>query len=381
MPPLPDFDLVFQAFLAQALNAPDIRPPEVTPVDWTAFDAATEARWLAETTSVIKRTGRDNRLDLALNDAVGEVAPQVAGDTVLDFVAGRLDITPAIRFSPDGRDLIYIKINHGFWESMHWTHAPAHDPDRMRTYRPGTDRRRYMTCGFCDGLAALIRRAATVDAATVRFDHVSFGFSLRNGSARHPQVVATFAEATPNAWLVTTGAAIGVTAFFNALFGPHKLYFSDGSFPKDGLKTGALRETLLDFAGVSDRIVFVVPPHLKGIRLDGATTPQEVIFVSVTTVHEAWIATLQAMARHILERFATDDAVMVITQSGVFSAMLGLYLKQAKDELYPDKRLYVFDLGQALDIANPQAAGPYLARADIRDTTLFYIEGAATGSS
>jgi hypothetical protein len=130
------------------------------------------------------------------------------------------------------------------------------------------------------------------------------------------------------------------------------------------------------FAAQSDRIVFAIPPHLRGIQLSESPLPQEQVFLSGAKVHESWAVTLYATARHILRRLESHDRVMVITQSAAFSALLGLFLKLAKDSLFPaSKRLHFFDLGQVTDIANPKCGGPWISKYDIPDKSLFRIEG------
>ena len=172
---------------------------------------------------------------------------------------------------------------------------------------------------------------------------------------------------------IVLGASIGVKACFDSLFGQRRLAFCDGSFPKHGLKTGLLRECLHLFAAEADRVIFVIPPHLKGIRIAGTNVLHEHIFISGSMVHESWIASLYFTVGQILQRVAVEGRVLVITQSAVFSALLGLFLKSAKDAVVPRGTIYFFDLGQVTDIANPLGGGYWVKNHAPADQTLFTL--------
>ena len=76
----------------------------------------------------------------------------------------------------------------------------------------------------------------------------------------------------------------------------------------------------------------------------------------------------------VLARLRTDDRVMVITQSAVFAALLGLFLRQAKDELLPrTKRIFFLDLGQVIDSATPDSGGVWISRHAVPDSALFRV--------
>jgi hypothetical protein len=66
-----------------------------------------------------------------------------------------------------------------------------------------------------------------------------------------------------------------------------------------------------------------------------------------------------------------------MTQSAVFSALLGLFLADARRRLpLPGTVLRYFDLGQALDVAAPNAGGPWVRRNLVRDSSLFHLADA-----
>lgn len=346
------------------------------PIDWRTFDSASEELWLTRTRNLVDAAGaeslRQRRLrEGALGASLASVAGSVDASTLPAFASQHFQIDPFI--PPDDGDLFYVKINHGFWEQIYWVFGGDYDPTRMRVEDPSHFRAHYADSGFLEPLQDLIGRALSDDGREIRFADVHFGVNLSGGMFDHATVLSSLTITPDNRVMV--GSAIGLTAYFHALCGPRKIHFCEGSFAKHGVATGALRSCLQSFAAKSEKIIFVVPPHLRGIRLADAGIPQEVIFVSGTLVHESWAASLYVTTRHILEQLDKSDAIMVLTQSAVFSAVLGLFLKEAKNAFsLLSKRIYFFDLGQVLDIANPLDGGPWLKNNEVRgDLSLFHM--------
>jgi len=374
------FDSFFAAFLRQAIDAgpPDSCRNGASSPEAAEFSAETELRWRDETLASLGRAGpaytkqREAR-HARLAEAMESVATEAAGQAIDAFISAHIDITSGQRFFPTaGEDFYYLKINHGYWEQLL---ALFVDPSRvsLRIRDASGFRRQYLASGFMDALSCAIRNAVSDDGSVIRFPRVHFGVSLSSGTADHPDVLR---EAQSDAFRrqVVLGAAIGVTGFFESLFGPRRLSFCDGSFPKRGLATGLLRESLQAFAAAADRVILVVPPHLRGIRIAGVRLPHEHFLLSGSMVHESWAATLFFTVGRILQRIATGDRVLVITQSAVFSALLGLCLQAAKDAVVPDGRVSFFDLGQVTDIANPPAAGSWLRNHAPTDLSLFTLD-------
>lgn len=200
--------------------------------------------------------------------------------------------------------------------------------------------------------------------------------SLEAGNHDHELVLQRFSFQAPPLQAIALGTTIGLLSVFDTLFGERRLRFADGSFPKRAAMEGTLRETLRAFTRVADRVVFVVPPHLSGLTLDGVTVPQECLLVPGGRVHACWAAALLAITRHILTRLETDDRVLVITQSAVFAALLGLFLRVAKEATAPaGKQIFFFDLGQVLDSATPESGGVWITRHRVGDPSLFRLTG------
>lgn len=363
------------------LLAPGYVPdPMPAAAGWPACpDPGWEAIWEEQTRAAVRQAGAalcDRRAvregDLAAG--LARHAAAVRPESLHRVVGERIAIAPQDRFACDPTsDFWYFKINHGYWEQLYGIHGAA-DPVTRRFTDPAGYRAAYAESGFSLALESLLVRQARDDGHAVSFPGLEFGMSLEAGNHDHETVLRRFPDQPPTLQTIALGATIGLLGTFDTLFGPRLLRFADGSFPKRAAVGGTLRETLSSFARAADRIVFVVPPHLRGLRLDVAEVPQECLPVPSRTVHQCWLAALHATCRHVLARLWTDDRVVVITQSAVFAALLGLFLRQAKDALLPRaKRVFFLDLGQVIDSATPDSGGVWISRHAVHDPDLFRV--------
>ena len=371
-PPAPaGFEALFAEFLTEVLDI----PPAAARVGRVPLEA-----WPAETARLVAAAGqgywrRRQAREARLAAALAATAPLVTPASLRLFASERIAVEPMPNpAAPDEGDSCYININHGFWDQLYAVFASP-DPARMRVTNPERFRGQYVRSGFIDALAAALGRVARVEGTQLEFPGIDLAVSLASGTHDHSDVLAGFAARSPAEQKIVLGAAIGLTSWWETLFPGHRPAFRDGSFPKRGLATGRLRETLAAVAARSARIVFVVPPHLAGVQLIDAAIHQETVPVPAATVHESWVACLEATSRHLLGRLAEDGHLLVITQSAVFSALLGCFLMAAKRRLLPPaSRLAYFDLGQALDVAAPAAGGLWSRRHPIGGGELFCFD-------
>lgn len=345
-------------------------------------EAGWEAIWEEQTRAAVRRAGaalceRRVAREVALAGCLARHAAAVRPESLHRIVGERIAIEPQDRFAcAPAADFWYFKINHGYWEQLYGIHGAA-DPVTRRFTDPAGYRAAYAESGFSLALESLIIRQAQDDGHTVSFPGLEFGMSLEAGNHDHETVLRRFPDQPPKLQTIALGATIGLLGTFDTLLGPRRLRFADGSFPKRAAVGGTLRETLSSFARAADRIVFVVPPHLRGLRLDVTGVPQECLPVPGRTVHQAWAAALHATSRHVLTRLQADDRVVVITQSAVFAALLALFLRQAKDAVLPaTKRVFFFDLGQVIDSATPGSGGVWISRHTVHDPALFQVTDA-----
>jgi len=289
------------------------------------------------------------------------------------FIDTHFDIQPIHKvIAVPQEDFIFSKINHGFWEQLYSVFSEKVIPERMRIRDSKRYAEMYVMSDFVRPLTALLRSQYGSEGAVNATSRVHFALSLHNGMYLHDEVVDRVDA--PNHSLVVPGAAIGAAAFFAPFLDGQKILANDGAFAKLGWLSGQLESMLNDLQKVSHECVFVVPQHLQKIRLAVSELPQSVLPVSGTLVHEGWLASLYSLSFEILHRLSNGRNLLVFTQSGVFSALLGLFLAHAKKALrITSSRLYFFDLGQVLDIANTEESGPWKTNYGIQSDGLFVL--------
>ena len=374
-----DYHSHFATFLAHSLGL--AQPPrfESLNVNLGAFDEVVETELLDATKRLLAEADSwpqspEPVVGLRrLNPAIEAALEELDTKGFRPFVADHFNIKSIdLDKIASADDFIFVKINHGFWEQICALYSDQVDPKRMRITDLARYRPMYVDSRFVAPLACLIKRTSRCAEGILSFQNSTFGFSLGNGTFDHQEIMRSFHKQRPRAQRVSSGAAVGAVGFFNALFPGTRLHVHDGCFPKMGLETGLLRDAIDVCDQTADCVIFVVPPHLHDIRLSQSSLPQEVLCVSGTIVHQSWIATLYAVSLPILRRLAGGDNLLVFTQSGVFSALLGLFLADAKTTLGPRAgRLSFFDLGQVLDVANPVVSGPWLRRVGAVGDKLF----------
>ena len=375
-------DGLYREFLAGVFALPE--PPTLGrfEADLTAFTDSDETALMDATTAWLKSVqdqgGRDfiARETDWLADGLERKQNELDDIGIKSFVERHFSIEyePA-RYMFSDQDCVYVKLNHAFWEDLYALFVKPAQQDRPRRLSLEISRAGTVESGFLCALLYLFRHFSEATANGTVFRGVYVAGGLLNGGLPHRHLMDSFETARPMAQTLVAGAAVGAAAFFAKLFGPGCIHLDDGCLPKYGHETGVLRDILKVHADASDRIIFVVPVHLRGIRLNvSAALDQEVLHVSRRLVHESWIATLHTVASHILTRMLSGERVLVITQCGPFTALLGLYLGRAARELrlQPGQLAY-FDLGQVTDFANQEESGPWLTnhRHKIEGTGLF----------
>lgn len=354
-----DFDALFASFWRRAFDAPSDLNVQSLRFDLGRPDRSVElamADVTARATAVLdcERPLRDVRQALL-------TMPAIRSQNLRSEVERRL----AVRARPSrtfDEEFMYVKINHGFWEQMYWLCAPVYDEASMRPHDRDLYERSYARSGFVRALFHLIREAAREVENSIGFPSLSFGFSLSNGDEDHAHVLERFDLMESQFKPVVLGAAAGSLACLQSLFGARRCIFDDGSLPKCGLRTGELEMLVAALTRDADRICFVTPPHLAGVRLSMAPQPHQQMFVSGTLAHEGWLAGLYATSAALFERLRAGETIVVFAQAAVFAALLGLFMRSAALALRPPGRLRFLDLGQVLDIAAPTAGGRWAQR-------------------
>lgn len=352
-------------------------------LDLSSFDAGSEERLAAATQAILShaenggthhREGTLSALGVAMDASDRAFAD--AGFDAFARSSFRIRKLEPEDWSRAG-DFFYVKINHAFWEQLYTLFASDPEPSRMRITDAPRFRRLYLDTGFILPLATALRESATVSKDGTHILAPSFAISFYAGMLDHQAILSSHPTADAATRRIHAGACVGANGFLRALFDKGPFHVGDGCFPKMALENGQLKQCLDKLGAGCRRIVFVVPQHLEGIRYAfGDEVPQDVLLIPRGNVYRTWAASLFLAVRHILARLAQDERVIVMTQSGVFSALLGLYLRRARNDLMPGTgRLHFLDLGQVLDIAAPESGGPWIRRFRVDERSLFRIDG------
>jgi len=378
-------EAVYNRFLAGAFELSKVPDVNVRPMDLTSDDQRDEAHllsttehWLAEASAQNGGCVKAQRSDW-LGDELESAQGELDACELTRFLDGRF----TIEYRPEAlkkvdRNCVYVKLNHGFWEILYALYVKKHMRDRpRRLFFSRHDAEGILETGFVNGLVFLLRHFSEVENDVYSFKGVHFAAGVTNGSRPHddflrqlaPKIASArsvgFASAKTDMFASAAFAAsVGLTAFFEKLFPTCHVRLDDGCFPKVGYRTGKLHEVLEVQAKTSDRIVFAVPSHLRGLRLSVAgSTPRECIHLTRFKAPASWIANLKLVSDCILRHLLNHERVLAISQFGPYSVLLGLYLAYAARELeLPEGCLAFFDLGQVPDIANPAESGPWLRR-------------------
>ncbi|MDJ0994706.1 MAG: hypothetical protein QNI90_14105 [Dinoroseobacter sp.] len=278
------------------------------------------------------------------------------------FVDSKLEITPSEDILREGRKPYFIKINHGFWEqilSSGWEQKPKNigRPVSAEHY----SKIYFETC-FVPALLEAMQGSATVVDGKLLFDQIDFGFSLNNGMLPHREILQNFPDLTDEDRVVGRGAMVGLLAFAERGLSASRFTFVDGGFPKRSFLSGDLAAWVEQAPQGFDRIVYVVPPHLGRIRTASANAiPQTVYQISGRQLLLSWMPTLALVARGINDKLLLGERLLVVTQSAVFSALLGTILHQIAREFdASDPPVSFLDLGQVLDMAHPESAASWV---------------------
>ncbi len=297
-----------------------------------------------------------------LREPLQRYSREVLGKDFQNYVDSKLEITPTEHVLRKGSKPYFIKINHGFWEQIlgaGWKQKPKTigRPVSTKQY----SKMYFETC-FVSALSEAMQDSATVVNGKLSFDQMDFGFSLNNGMLPHKEILQNFSELTDEDRVVGRGAMVGLLAFAERSLSASRFTFVDGGFPKRSFLSGDLAAWVEQAPHSFDRIVYVVPPHLGRIRTAIANTiPQTIYQISGHQLFLSWMPTLSLVARGIHDKLLTGERLLVVTQSAVFSALLGTVLHQIAREFdASDLPISFLDLGQVLDMAHPESAASWV---------------------
>lgn len=311
------------------------------------------------------QVARKNRLEwLEGLTAIAAVAAEDPVNLDVSCIDARLVIR---RFSPcalpNTGDFVLSKINHGFWEKIF---SILHDGYLQKLMRPMSRQgiaEAHLNSRFLDAFFTLSRDKSHVQGANLEFKGLDLGISFSSGDIWHDELMSRASKLDEDTLRIIRGVKAGLSIFLSQFSSVARAHFCDGAFAKQGLRNGTLNELLESFTNQVDHLAFVVPGHLEGVRLAGLSLErQQVLYVSGKFVHQSWPLMLAGIARPILARLAAGEHVGIIIQAAVFSALLPIYLVQAKSALGLPGRLTFLDLGQALDVVAPETGKTWIQK-------------------
>lgn len=268
---------------------------------------------------------------------------------------------------PSLGDFVLTKVNHGFWEQLFLITHDGYNPHITRPTALRGYRAAYLDSYFLDAFMSLCRDQTSTNESCLAIDGMIFGVSFSSGDQWHEKLLATLHKLDAEKQRIVRGVYAGLSVFLSGFPTAHQACFYDGAYAKQFLLDGSLSGLLEEVSSKADHVVFVVPSHLSGIHFTNLPLDrQTVLHVSGRVVHQAWPVTLAGVANPILMRLAAGEQVAVVVQAAVFSALLPLYLLQAKKKLGLTGRLSFLDLGQALDVLTPETGSIWIKRQESR---------------
>ncbi len=261
---------------------------------------------------------------------------------------------------PERGGTISVKINHGYWEYLTCTAFSDAGIPYFRDLKP---RPLFDTCRFNGLLAtALSRMSAGLQGAengNFASPGRSLGVSFNSGEG------AVFDDLVLPLTPTTKGAMIGALGFFNTLLPSRAYRFVDGSSAKNLFWRDELGSFFEKIRAVSDAIVFVVPSHLRKIKVSDWNGETVTVVIPDVHVHELWPAVLPYAAGRIADVLARHSRMTVIVQAAIMSVPLGVMIDRMR-QARPNATVSYFDLGQVLDVA-AGPGGPWSRREDVRE--------------
>ena len=262
-----------------------------------------------------------------------------------------VDPFPAI----DQGDLVYGKINHGFWEFLALVPLEAAGLTPPRPLRVWD---MHVASRLPELVAWVIERLRRHHAGrgwpdgTVSVPGAWFGIHFRSGE----RLAAAELELPLSD--VVRGAILGMAHLLGADGPPDAWWFADGSMPKQLFWNGRLDAFLRALADVSDVMVLAGPPNVMSGGVRGWDGPVEHLVLPAGWIEPQWPVVLPVLLGAVDALLDRYRRITVLAQGAEIGGLLPplIHLVRATD---PARRGVVrcIDLGQVLDLAAPDHPG------------------------
>ncbi len=247
-----------------------------------------------------------------------------------------------------GKDsFVSIKINHVYWEELAFT---AYQDAGLASIRELHINDWYSRCKLNDLVVKTFRKKqhAVIRAGLPegRFSTEDFSFGVSFGNGDYP--VANYLSHPLHP--IHKSAAIGCLGFFQSLFPADTIRLTDGNAAKNLVWKQQCEEFFARIVATSDAVVFIVPTHLRAIRITQWKGHATNIVIPAQYVHELWPAVIPDVVGKLATIFSQFGRVSILVQAGVMSAPLGILVNLMRAN-YPATQIRYFDMGQVLDVA------------------------------
>ena len=288
----------------------------------------------------------DERFDKVLPSAVK--MGRCSDEIIVREVANSLEIEQLDLLSVFEKDsFVSIKINHVYWEEFAFMAFKAAGIPSIRELLLDDW---YSRCKLNDLLVKTLTKqqenavAKGYQASCFSTTDFSFGVSFGNGD--YPMADYLSLPLGP----IHKGAIIGCLSYFQTLFPADTHRLADGNAAKNLVWKQQCDAFFARIVATSDAVVFIVPSHLRAIRITQWTGHTTNIVIPALYVHELWPAVMPDIAGKLATIFSQFSRVSILVQAGVISAPLGILVNLMCAD-YPATRIRYFDMGQVLDVA------------------------------
>tara|TARA_B100000674_G_scaffold338330_1_gene282788 strand:+ start:311 stop:1438 length:1128 start_codon:yes stop_codon:yes gene_type:complete len=280
-------------------------------------------------------------------------------------------------------DLIYFKLNHGFWElnSLFFSDIARSACDLvsrpfLQDYKVQVSNR-FLKNGFLSVLSLLCSDICASQALISDKKNcqkkIYFGVSIWDGIFSHQVILDKLSLNTERTSSNMINMAYNSTCAISSWLSmfSHEIHFAEGCLPKKSMKDGSLNDFINQLDHDSVQTLAIVPNHLDGLVFKNNSNVEiKKIIISGDSVHSQWPSLIHACTILISNILESGKNCLVLVQAGSVSALLAIYLYSMLDTLDPVRGKLVFlDLGQAIDASHgSKRQGKWLSRPEYKDS-------------
>lgn len=281
----------------------------------------------------------NKELGLSLSSQIG------LSDEQLKSKANQLLSVEDVSLLTDDENIIYTKINHGYWEFLLNSFVSIESTDKYRDLSLSPHPESWKKSGFHAILFDAIR---TIADEKDNDDRLKVAVSLSAGDKAYKNTISSDLSA------VSRGALVGLLAFIEALGLNNAISLYDGCAPRNMIKNNEFDVFFGSQLDAFDAVLLIVPPGLKCLDFPCYKGKVYTLSIPGQIVHET-VRVLIPVILGVLDRLINKHrSVCVITQSAVLAPLAAIYIHKMFGN--KSRSISFFDLGRILDISRPELA-------------------------